>query len=54
MYIKWEDKRHIEGNEGRIASCKSNHVDWDREGQFWLPRLDVWDAVELVRWSTIK
>ena len=53
IYMKWEDKRHIKGNEGRIESCKSKHVEWDREGQFWLPRLDVWDAIELVRWSTV-
>ena len=48
IYIKWEDKRHIEGNEGRNVSCKSKQVDWTSEGQFWLPRLDVRDILEVV------
>lgn len=52
MYTKWEDKRHIEGNEGRNISCKSKHVDWTTEGQFWVPIIDVWDTIELVRRST--
>ena len=53
IYLRWEDKRQIEGNEGRIVSCKSKLVEWDKEGQFWLPRLDVWDAIDLVRWQAV-
>ena len=37
------------GNEGKNLSCHSKLVDWNREGQFWLPRLDVWDDLKLVR-----
>ena len=47
--MKWEDKRYIEGNEGRNVNCKSMHVKWNSEGQFWLPQLEVWDKIELVR-----
>ena len=54
MYMKWEDKRHINGNEGRNVSCKSEHVDWTLEGQFWVPKIDVWDTIELVRYSSVS
>ena len=47
--MEWQDKRHIKGNEGRNVSCESKLVDWETEGQFWLPRLDVWDDLKLVR-----
>ena len=46
--MKWEDKRHIKGNEGRNVSCKSKHVDWTSEREFWVPKIDVWDTIELV------
>ena len=49
--LKWEDKRYIEGNEGRITDCKSNHVVWTEANQFWLPNFYVWNARELVRRS---
>ena len=49
IYFKWEDKRHINRNEGRNVSCTSKHVEWTSEGQFWVPRIDVWDVIELVR-----
>ena len=48
IYFKWEDKRQINGNEGRNVSCTSKHVEWTTEGQFWVPRIDVWDVIELV------
>ena len=51
--MKWEDKRHIKGNEGRNVSCKSDNVDWTSEGQFWVPKIDVWDTIELVRWPSV-
>ena len=54
IYLKWEDKRHIEGNEGRNISCKSKHVDWTPKEQFWVPKVDVWDTMELVsRWLSV-
>ena len=37
------------GNEGRNTTCPSKNVDWDSKGQFWLPRLEVWDKLELAR-----
>ena len=49
IYFKWEDKRQINRNEGRNVSCPSKHVEWTSEGQFWVPRIDVWDVIELVR-----
>ena len=52
IYIKWQDKRHIEGNEARNVSCKSQQVDWTKEGQFWLPNLDVRDDLKLVRFGS--
>merc|ERR1719322_1000121 len=45
--LKWDDKRYIEGNEGRITDCKSNHVVWTEANQFWLPNFYVWNAREL-------
>ena len=41
--------RHIAGNEGRNTSCPSKQVAWTKDDQFWLPQLDIWDAIELVR-----
>ena len=49
IYIKWEDKRYIDGNEDRNISCKSKQVDWTTEGQFWLPKLKVEGILESVR-----
>ena len=48
IYINWEDKRYIQGNEDRNITCESGHVDWIEEGQFWLPTLDVFDTIESV------
>ena len=48
MYLDWEDKRYIDGNEDRATDCTSNHVMWEEEArQFWVPRLDVNDAIKL-------
>ena len=48
MQIRWEDKRHVEDNIGRITGCKSKRVEWTIAEQFWLPRLDVKGILELV------
>ena len=47
--LKWKDKRLISGNEGRNTSCPSKQVAWTKDDQFWLPQLDIWDAIELAR-----
>ena len=49
IYFKWQDKRYILGNEGRNTTCPSKNVVWDSKGQFWLPRLEVWDKLKLAR-----
>ena len=46
IYINWEDKRYIQGNEHRNITCESGHV--DLQGPFWLPTLDVMDTMESV------
>ena len=48
LFIKWQDNRHIEKNVVRNVSCNSNHVEWTKVGQFWLPILVVWDVLESV------
>ena len=44
----WEDKRYIDGNEGRLTDCKSWDVVWTERNQFWTPNLFVIDVLELV------
>ena len=48
MWLHWEDKRYIVGNEDRMTDCKSNHVIWTEPSQFWLPKFFVWNVIELV------
>ena len=48
MQIRWEEKRHVEDNIGRITGSKSKRVEWTTAEQFWLPRLDVKGILELV------
>ena len=49
IYLQWVDERYIEGNEHRATNCTSNHVVWQEvEPHFWLPKLDVEDAIKLV------
>lgn len=36
------------GNEDRMSDCKSNQVIWEDANQFWLPKLFVWNVLELV------
>ena len=52
--LKWYDQRYIEGNEGRITGCKSNHVVWTEANQFWLPNFYVWNVRELVSSNSDK
>ena len=47
---EWKDERHKARNEGRRSTCPSNNVDPIIDGQFWLPYLDVLDAIELGRY----
>ena len=49
IIFNWKDMRFIEGNEGRNTSCPSKQVAWTSDDQFWLPQLDIWDAIELAR-----
>ena len=51
--MEWEDKRYITGNEHRMSECGSRHVLWTKPNQFWLPKLQIWDALELVSDQTI-
>ena len=48
MWISWRDERYIAGNEQRITDCESNQVIWTEAEQFWLPKLFVWNVIELV------
>ena len=46
--LVWEDKRYIAANEHRTSECGSGHVLWTKPNQFWLPKLYVRSALELV------
>ena len=46
--LVWEDKRYIASNKHRISECGSKHVLWTKPNQFWLPKLRIWGALELV------
>ena len=35
-------------NSNRTSQCPSNYVSWTDKDDFWLPRLNVEDALELV------
>ena len=48
MWISWRDERYLVGNQHRILNCESNQVIWTEAGQFWLPKLFVWNVIELV------
>lgn len=55
IYMRWEEKRYIncgdykcKKNKERQINCPTNYVLWWKKNQFWLPRLDVVHALELV------
>ena len=39
----------MENNQGRKTSCPSRKIEWQSDGQFWMPSLDVMDFIVLVR-----
>ena len=42
-----EDKPCVD-NSQRLSRCPSNSVIWNEDNQFWVPGLDVEDALEVV------
>ena len=39
----------MKDNQWRKGTCPTNKVEWNQDMQFWVPSLDVFDVIELVR-----
>ena len=48
--MKWTDERYLacSENKQRLTECPTNNVLWLKENQFWLPRLHVSNATNMV------
>ena len=52
--LQWQDKRFISVNDHRTSECGSGHVLWTKPNQFWLPKLYINGALELVSYQSFS